>query len=62
MEVVQIQAHASGIPIVRVFHPEATVTCEATLGSVDRKELETLMVRGLTPEQPVEFIVSGILR
>jgi Fe-S cluster assembly scaffold protein SufB len=29
---------------------------------VDKKELETLMARGLTPEQAVEMIVSGILR
>jgi Fe-S cluster assembly scaffold protein SufB len=62
MEIVQGQAHASAIPIVRVFHPEAKVTHEAAIGSVDKKELETIMARGLTPEQAVELIVSGILR
>jgi hypothetical protein len=62
MEIVQGQAHASAIPIVRVFHPEAKVTHEAAIGSVNKKELETLMARGLTPEQAVEMIVSGILR
>ena len=62
MEVVQGQAHASAIPIVRVFHPEAKVTHEAAIGSVDKHELETLMARGLAPEQAVELIVSGILR
>ncbi len=62
MEVVQGNARASAIPIVRVFHPEAKVTHEAAIGSVDKKELETLMARGLTPEQAVELIVSGILR
>jgi Fe-S cluster assembly scaffold protein SufB len=62
MEIVQGQAQASAIPIVRVFHPEAKVTHEAAIGSVDKKELETLMARGLTPEQAVELIVSGILR
>jgi hypothetical protein len=62
MEIVQGQAQASAIPIVRVLHPEAKVTHEAAIGSVDRKELETLMARGLTPEQAVEMIVSGILR
>lgn len=61
-EIVQGRAHASAIPIVRVFHPEAKVTHEAAIGSVDKKELETLMARGLTPEQAVELIVSGILR
>lgn len=62
MEIVQGRAHASAIPIVRVFHPEAKVTHEAAIGSVNKKELETLMARGLTPEQAVEMIVSGILR
>ncbi|HPV83940.1 MAG TPA: SufD family Fe-S cluster assembly protein [Nitrospira sp.] len=62
MEIVQGQAHASAIPIVKVFHPEAKVTHEAAIGSVDKKELETLMARGLTPEQAVELIVSGMLR
>ena len=38
------------------------VTHEAAIGSVDKEELETLMARGLTPEQAVEMIVSGILR
>jgi hypothetical protein len=62
MEIVQGRAQSSAIPIVRVFHPEAKVTHEAAIGSVDKKELETLMARGLTPEQAVELIVSGILR
>ena len=62
MEIVQGRAHASAIPIVKVFHPEAKVTHEAAIGSVDKKELETLMARGLNPEQAVELIVSGILR
>jgi Fe-S cluster assembly scaffold protein SufB len=47
---------------VRVFYPEAKVTHEAAIGSVDKKELETLMARGLSPEQAVGLIVSGILR
>jgi Fe-S cluster assembly scaffold protein SufB len=55
--------HASAIPIVRVFHPEAKVTHEAAIGSVDKKELETLMARVMSPEQAVELIVvSRILR
>jgi Fe-S cluster assembly scaffold protein SufB len=47
---------------VRVFDPEAKVTHEAAIGSVDKKELETSLARGLSPEQAVEMIVSGILR
>ena len=59
MEIVQGQA--SAISIVRVFHPEAKVTHEAAIGSVDKKALEALMARGLSPEQAVEMMVSGIL-
>ena len=62
MEIVQGQARASAIPIVRVFHPEARVTHEAAIGSVDKKELEPWMARRLSPEQAVEMIVNGILR
>jgi Fe-S cluster assembly scaffold protein SufB len=61
-EIIKDAATASAIPIVKVFHPEAKVTHEAAIGSVDKKELETLMARGLTPEQAVDMIVSGILR
>jgi Fe-S cluster assembly scaffold protein SufB len=61
-EIVQGQAHASAIPIVRVFHPEAKVTHEAAIGSVDKEALQTLMARGLAPEEAIELIVSGILR
>ena len=62
MEVVQGRAQASAIPIVKVCHPGAKVTHEAAIGSVDKQALETLMARGLSPEQAVELIVSGILR
>ncbi|MCA1958215.1 MAG: SufD family Fe-S cluster assembly protein [Nitrospira sp.] len=62
LEIVQGRAQASAIPIVRVCHPEAKVTHEAAIGSVDKKGLETLMARGLAPEQAIELIVSGILR
>lgn len=61
-EIIKDRARASAIPLVKVYHPEAKVTHEAAIGSVDRKELETLMARGLTPDQATELIVSGILR
>ena len=61
-EIIKDRATASAVPIVKVFHPQAKVTHEAAIGSVDKKELETLMARGLCPEEAVEMIVSGILR
>ena len=62
LEIVRDRARASAIPIVKVTHPLAKVTHEAAIGSVDRKQLETLMARGLTPEQAVDLIVRGVLR
>ena len=61
-EVIRDHAVARAIPIVKVTHPEAKVTHEAAIGSVDRKELDTLMAHGLAPEEAVELIVSGILQ
>jgi Fe-S cluster assembly scaffold protein SufB len=61
LEIVRDRARASAIPIVKVTHPLAKVTHEAAIGSVDRKQLETLMARGLTPEQAVDVIVRGVL-
>lgn len=61
LEVVRGEAVASASPVVRVTHPEAKVTHEAAIGSVDHKQLETLMARGLDPEEAVDVIVRGML-
>ena len=62
MEIVKDNAIAKAIPIVNVTHPLAKVTHEAAIGSVDKKQLETLMAHGLTPEEAVDVIVKGILK
>lgn len=54
--------YASAIPIVGVFDPASKVTHETANRRVNKKELETLMARGLAPEQAIEPIVSGILQ
>ena len=50
------------MPVVRVTNPLAKVTHEAAIGSVDERQLETLMVHGLSSEEAVDVIVKGILR
>lgn len=45
-----------------VVDERAKLTHEAAIGSIDRKELETLMARGLTEEEAVETVVRGLLR
>jgi Fe-S cluster assembly scaffold protein SufB len=60
-EIVQDQAVAKAVPIVEVNHPKAHVTHEAAIGSVDSKQLETLMSRGLDEDQAVDLIIQGLL-
>jgi Fe-S cluster assembly scaffold protein SufB len=62
MEIVRDRARVSANPMVKVSHPQAKVTHEAAIGSVDHQQLETLMARGLSPDAAVDLIVSGILR
>lgn len=61
MEVVRDKAVVSAVPEVRVRHPQAKVTHEAAIGSVDSRQLETLMARGLAPDDAVDLIVRGML-
>ncbi|MHB8846627.1 MAG: SufB/SufD family protein [Nitrospirota bacterium] len=62
MEIVKDRAVARAIPIVQVNDPGAKVTHEAAIGSVDKRQMETLMAHGLSPEEAVDVIVKGILR
>ncbi|MGQ9767684.1 MAG: SufD family Fe-S cluster assembly protein, partial [Anaerolineae bacterium] len=47
--------------IVLVRNDRAQVTHEASIGSVNRKELETLMARGLDEDAAVDVIIRGML-
>jgi uncharacterized protein len=62
MEIVKDNAIAKAIPIVKVTNPLAKVTHEAAIGSVDKRQMETLMAHGLTPEEAVDVIVRGVLK
>jgi Fe-S cluster assembly scaffold protein SufB len=62
MEIVKDRAVAKAYPLVQVTHPLAKVTHEAAIGSVDKRQMETLMAHGLSPEEAVDVIVKGILR
>jgi hypothetical protein len=60
-EIVQDDATATAIPIVEVHHPKAHITHEAAIGSVDDKQLQTLLSRGLPEDEAVELIIQGLL-
>ncbi|MDY6787274.1 MAG: SufD family Fe-S cluster assembly protein [candidate division WOR-3 bacterium] len=60
-EIIEGNGHAEAIPIVSVSNKTARVTHEAAIGSVDKKQLETLMARGIGKEDAVDIIVNGML-
>lgn len=60
-EIVQGEAQARAIPIVFVKDHRAHVTHEAAIGSVDSKQLETLLSRGLTEDEATDLIIKGLL-
>jgi Fe-S cluster assembly scaffold protein SufB len=60
-EIIQGHGVAKAVPIVQVAHPKAYVTHEAAIGSVDSKQLETLMARGLSEDDAVNLIIEGLL-
>jgi Fe-S cluster assembly scaffold protein SufB len=60
-EIIQDNGVAKATPIVEVSNPKAHVTHEASIGSVDSKQLQTLMSRGLSEEEAVELIIQGLL-
>ena len=59
MELVKDNAEAKAIPEASVTHPLAKVTHEAAIGSVDKRQLETLMAHGLSPEVSVVSISNA---
>lgn len=62
LEIIKDQAIGQSTPIVKVSHPLAKITHEAAIGTVDKKQLETLIAHGLSSEQATDMIVLGMLR
>jgi len=60
-EIVKDQGMATAIPIVDVRNAKAHVTHEAAVGDVDKKQLETLMSRGMDEDEASELIIQGML-
>ena len=61
-EIVRDQAVAKNMPLVIVRDDRAQVTHEAAIGTVNRKELEALMARGLSEDEAVDLIIRGMLQ
>jgi Fe-S cluster assembly scaffold protein SufB len=56
------EARASAIPRLVVVDDRAKLTHEAAIGSVDKKQVETLMARGLSENEAVDVVVRGMLK
>ena len=61
-EVVQGEAKAVASPVVQASHPEAEVTHEAAIGRIADDKIQGLMAKGLTTDEAIDFVVSGLLR
>lgn len=55
-------ASASAIPRLRVVEESAKLTHEAAIGNIDRRQIQTLMARGLSEREAADVIVKGILK
>jgi hypothetical protein len=60
-EIIRDNGQARAVPIVEVVDPTAHVTHEAAIGSVDSKQLETLMAHGLSEDDATDMIIEGLL-
>ena len=60
-EIVRGDAVARATPVVSAAHPLAHLTHEAAIGSMDSRQLQTLMARGMSEEQAVDLIIQGLL-
>ncbi len=60
-EVVKDEAQIENIPAVVVRDKTSRVTHEAAIGSVDKKQLETLLAKGLDEDEATEIIIRGII-
>jgi hypothetical protein len=56
------KAIATVSPLAKVFHPLAKVTQKTMVGGVDKTELESLIARGLVPEDAIDLIIRGVVR
>jgi hypothetical protein len=53
-------SRAKAIPIVEVENEQARVTHEASVGKIDQSQLEALMVKGLSEDEAVDMVISGL--
>ena len=61
-EIIEGNATVESIPVVIVRDKKARITHEAAIGNVDKKQLETLMAKGLNEDEAIGIIVKGMFK
>jgi len=61
-EIIVGKSIAQSIPIVTVKNQKARITHEASIGKINERELETLMTKGLSEKEAIDFIIKGKIR
>jgi len=61
-EIIRGDGRVESVPKLKVVDPDARLTHEAALGTLERREIEALMSRGLSEEEAVEMLVEAMLR
>ena len=61
-EIVVGNSIAQSLPVIIIKNPQARITHEASVGKINQKELETLMTRGLSERQAIDFIIKGVIK
>jgi len=62
IETILDSAQAVAVPLVDVRDASAQVTHEAAIGSINKKQLEVLMSKGLSKNEATEIILKGLLK
>jgi len=62
IETILDKADAKACPLVDVRHKDAKVTHEAAIGSLNKKQMEVLMSKGLTEGEATQILINSLLR
>ncbi|MCD5382721.1 SufD family Fe-S cluster assembly protein [Candidatus Gracilibacteria bacterium] len=49
------------LPCLKVLNPSARLTHEAAVGTLERKSVENLMIKGFSEDEAINFLVNGVL-
>jgi hypothetical protein len=60
-EILQVDGMVNAFPVIEAKYSKARVTHKASLGGVDKKQLDTLMAKALTEVDAQEMIIKGLL-